>query len=186
MRTTRPWPRCWNNRRGGRRFEDPKNLIKGDRKRMGAMKFDPSILVGAGSKPAPVSMRLNQYGNIVHQTWMDLPNHNSDIRLGEFMIMPNHVHFIIWIIHQTTGVDLEPGAGAGFEPAPTALPEIARQFKTFSSRRINELRHTAGQPLRQRNYYERFASSATTRIMSALPNFILANPLNWEKDQLFV
>jgi REP element-mobilizing transposase RayT len=41
------------------------------------------------------------------------------------------------------------------EPAPTkGMPEIIRQFKTFSAKRINVLRQTPGQPVWQRNYYE--------------------------------
>ena len=57
--------------------------------------------------------------------------------------------------------------GAGSEPAPTTttttqssaptihgLPEIIRQFKTFSARRINEILHSPGKPVWQRNYYE--------------------------------
>ena len=34
------------------------------------------------------------------------------------------------------------------------LPEIVRQFKTFSARRINQLRGTPGISVWQRNYYE--------------------------------
>ena len=49
--------------------------------------------------------------------------------------------------------------GAGSEPAPTCtknqpLSEIIRQLKTFSARRINEIRKTPGVPVWQRNYYE--------------------------------
>ena len=42
-------------------------------------------------------------------------------------------------------------------PAPTrihGLREIIRQFKTFSARRINELRGSPGKPVWQRNYFE--------------------------------
>ncbi|MHC1782128.1 MAG: transposase [Anaerolineaceae bacterium] len=107
-------------------------------------------IVGAGSKPAPVVMRINEYGKIVNDTWRDLVNHIAFIQLGEFIIMPNHVHWIIWIMEQQ--------CRAGLEPAPTGkrtpLPEIVRQFKTFSARRINKIRGTSEQPVWQRNYCE--------------------------------
>jgi REP element-mobilizing transposase RayT len=55
----------------------------------------------------------------------------------------------------------QPQTGAGYGPAPTkpvaghhALPEIIRQFKSFSARRINILRGVTGKPVWQRNYYE--------------------------------
>jgi putative transposase len=75
-------------------------------------------------------MRLNDAGRMVHAVWEDLPHHYAGIELDAFVVMPNHVHGIIFIV------------GAGFKPAPTkyGLPEIVRGFKTFSSRRINESR----------------------------------------------
>lgn len=38
---------------------------------------------------------------------------------------------------------------------PQPITEIVRALKSFSARKINVLRHTTGQPVWQRNYYER-------------------------------
>jgi putative transposase len=138
--------------------------------------------VGAGSKPAPFAMKLSPEGRIVWETWFDLPNHITNIELGEFILMPNHVHFIIWIL----GLRLAR-AGAGLEPAPTGaqtpLPEIVRQFKTFSARRINEMHGTPGQPIWQRNYYEHIIRDDED--YDRIAEYILGNPLSWEHDDLF-
>ena len=40
-------------------------------------------------------MRLNGWGNIVAEYWRALPQHFPTIELGPFVVMPNHVHFII-------------------------------------------------------------------------------------------
>ena len=45
--------------------------------------------VGAGPRPARVELSL--FGEIVMQTWNDLPNHNSGLSLGPFIIMPDHI-----------------------------------------------------------------------------------------------
>ena len=92
---------------------------------------------------------------------MDLPNHNANISLDAFVVMPDHVHGVVII----RDMDIEtPHVGPGSEPDPTlngvpithhGLPEIVRQLKTFSARRINELRNTKGVSVWQRNYYER-------------------------------
>lgn len=109
-------------------------------------------------------MRLNDAGQLVVQTWYDLPNHVANIILDAFIVMPNHVHGIIIITDDNVIVGAG-SVGAGSEPAPTtttkryALPEIIRQFKTFSARRINDLYGRRGVPVWQRNYY---TSSATT------------------------
>ena len=51
-----------------------------------------SNAVGAGPRPAQVA--LSPFGEIVAQTWDDLPNHNSGLSLGPFMIMPDHIRGI--------------------------------------------------------------------------------------------
>jgi hypothetical protein len=71
-------------------------------------------------------IRLNEYGKIVNSTWHDLPNHIGDITLDEFIVMPNHAHGIIHIVH-IVGAGSKPAPGkktcpfvrAGSEPAPT-------------------------------------------------------------------
>jgi putative transposase len=57
-------------------------------------------------------MSLNEFGKIVEFTWHDLINHNSNIDLDEFIIMPNHFHGIIHIVGAIYSV------GAGSQPAP--------------------------------------------------------------------
>jgi REP element-mobilizing transposase RayT len=203
-------------------------------------------------------MHLNEAGQIVVQTWQDLPNHISNVQLDAFVVMPNHVHGII-IITDRAGVvgtgseparttmgsgsavdsDSTPGpgsaggagstagpgsvgvgsVGAGSEPAPTTttapgsaagsgpttgsgpvgagsepaptepaptrssygLPEIVRQFKTFSARRINELRGTPGTPVWQRNYYEHIIRDEFS--LSRIRQYIAENPARWDADQ---
>ena len=122
-------------------------------------------------------MVLKEYGKWVEYTWHDLPNHNSDIALDTFIIMPNHIHGII-IIHDAT-------VGAGSEPAPTTKPrglfEIVRQFKTFSSKRINEIRRTHGTPVWQRNYYEHIVRGEAE--LNKIREYIASNPSQWGKDK---
>ncbi len=88
-------------------------------------------------------MQINRNGEIVTNCWHDLLNHYHNIKLDQFVIMPNHVHGIIHIIDNPGNI-----VGNGLKPFPTGipaikhhgLPEIIRGFKTFSSRRINELK----------------------------------------------
>jgi len=113
-------------------------------------------------------MTLNEYGEIVQLKWLDLVNHNKDISLDEFVIMPNHIHGIIII-------------GAGLEPAPTALSEIIRQFKTFSTKHINKLRNTPGQKLWQRNYYDHIIRNEQS--FNEIRTYINNNPKQWSTDK---
>ena len=42
-------------------------------------------------------MVLSEIGQIAHQCWQDIPAHFPFVELGEFVVMPNHVHGIIII-----------------------------------------------------------------------------------------
>ncbi len=143
-------------------------------------------------------MMLNELGKILLLTWNDLPSHNQHIILDEFVIMPNHIHGIIFINVGTdsniAGADSNiVGAGskpapmepAPMEPAPMVkkhhgLSEIVRQFKTFSARRINKHRGTPGAPVWQRNYWEHIIRDELE--LNRIRGYITNNPLNWEFD----
>jgi REP element-mobilizing transposase RayT len=94
-------------------------------------------------------VKLNVNGKIVQSCWNNLALHYPGICNELFKVMPNHVHGII-IISDENGRD-------GSKPSPTKrhhLSEIVRAFKTYSSKRINELRLTVGTTVWQRSYFE--------------------------------
>ncbi|HON78164.1 MAG TPA: transposase [Spirochaetota bacterium] len=155
-------------------------------------------------------MVLNGYGEIVRRTWYDLLNHVGGITLDAFVVMPNHFHGIIIIGDIDVGTEISDVVGnssdvrAGLEPAPTesmsstgitvpispklptppkqhGLPEIVRQLKTFSARRINQMRGTPGVPVWQRNYYERIIRDDIE--LYHVRQYIMNNPKNWKSDE---
>jgi hypothetical protein len=58
-------------------------------------------------------MVLNTLGCIVETCWDDLPNYYNNIRLDAFVVMPNHIHGIIFMSNDAVVV------GEGFKPSPT-------------------------------------------------------------------
>ena len=114
-------------------------------------------------------MILNEYGKIVFECWFDLPNHYSNIVLGAFQIMPNHIHCIVGLDNSkisipdcTVETGLKPvctdensvctDANSVFsneisditdnpEKKSHGVSEFIRALKSFSSRRINENRN---------------------------------------------
>jgi len=137
-------------------------------------------------------MKVNELGRIVQAAWDDLPVHYPHVAMGAFVVMPNHVHGVVVL----RGDDERVGAGfvrAGLKPAPTAtartsagvrhgLPEVVRGFKTFSARRINEFRKTAGVPVWQRNYYEHVIRDEAD--YNRIAEYIGNNPRQWAEDSL--
>ena len=128
-------------------------------------------------------MHLYEAGDIVLDCWNDLANHYAAIELDEFVVMPNHVHGIIVIV-DTGKLQGSSPQGAGYKPATTSvgtLPEVVRGFKTFSARRINQTRNRTGQPVWQRNYYERVIRDERT--LAAVREYIVNNPAKWADDR---
>jgi REP element-mobilizing transposase RayT len=123
-------------------------------------------------------IRLNPFGLIVKECWEGLPQHDYFLKLDVCIIMPNHIHGILMLTDH-------PNVGAGFKPAPAsrrhALPEIVRALKTFSARRINEIRGTPGQPVWQRNYYEHVIRNEMD--LEETREYIQNNPLKWLEDE---
>ena len=127
--------------------------------------------------------------------------------LGEFCIMPNHIHGIVVLTDSSAGRGGSPGRG-GFQtrpyddqtthpnddvktgpcvdgPSPPqkrhGTPEIVRALKSFSSRRINQILDSPGAPVWQRNYYEHIIRNDGEH--QAIQGYILNNPLNWDLDE---
>ena len=134
-------------------------------------------------------MILNAMGEKVQFTWLDLPRHNKNIELDEFIVMPNHLHGIIIIVgagskpaQKHRHISIGNYKRAGLEPAPTdhGLSEIVRQFKTFSTKRINQINNTLGVSIWQRNYYDHIIRNNAS--LQKIREYIINNPLTWPYD----
>jgi hypothetical protein len=62
-------------------------------------------------------MRLNRFGEIVEQAWLDLPRHYPNVELGEFIVRPNHFHGIIILNDSSKGGSVQ-----------TVVPRPAKTF----------------------------------------------------------
>lgn len=144
-------------------------------------------------------IHVNDIGRLVQIVWDGLADHYPHVALDARVIMPNHVHGIIWLVTPNRDTPIPVGAGqqsahdhdphfvgAGFKPAPTqdmtrhGLPEIVRAFKTFSARRINALRGTPGTSVWKRNYYEHVIRNDDD--LQRIRQYIADNPKCWAED----
>jgi len=142
---------------------------------------------------------------VVETMWQRIPRHFPHARLDEFVVMPNHVHDIIWIVDNVGARhSTEPSPSAGAIPsdellqlreqplgnasplppcgaAPGSLGAIVGNFKSVTARRINRIRKTPGAPVWQRNYYERIIRNEGE--LHRIREYIHLNPLKWELDR---
>ncbi len=65
---------------------------------------------------------------------------------------------------------------------PGSIAAIVQNFKSTTTRRINQIRKTNGVPVWQRNYYEHIIRDETA--LQTIRQYIQNNPQTWIDDQL--
>ena len=132
-------------------------------------------------------MVLNEWGEIVREEWFRSAEIRAAIKLfpDEFVVMPNHIHGIIWIVGISPLVGatrrVAPTDGHPRGPAPNSLGAVIGQFKSIVTKRINARRGTPGARVWQRNYYERIIRNEWA--LNAIRRYIAENPSRWHLDR---
>ena len=140
-------------------------------------------------------MVLNETGKMVKEVIDQIPEHYPGINVEISVIMPNHVHILFLIADvagpRTCHMD-QPDDGQPQGVAPTqdqlSLPEIVHRIKSLTTHRytmgvMNKGWTRFEKHLWQRNYYEHVIRNEWD--YRAIYDYILANPMNWEKDEEF-
>ena len=144
-------------------------------------------------------MTLSPYGEIVQKWWEEIPVHFSNVETGAFVIMPNHVHGIIYILDERRGTVPVPkenggisisqnneifGVIEGGETPPLHAPtlgQIIAYFKYQTTKEMNKVENTdTVTKFWQRNYYEHIIRDE--KDLQNKTDYIESNPLLWDED----
>lgn len=141
--------------------------------------------------------------SIINDVWLALPLWFPTIELDEFIIMPNHVHFVVWlgVLDVNVGVPLAGILNGqeqdGGKPRPYAIPSPQKTnsnpalgdvvgtfkslvFKTYLNWiETNNVQKQA--KFWQANYYEHIIRN--DRDLNAIRQYIIENPNNWQTDR---
>jgi len=155
-------------------------------------------------------LRMNDAGSVVHDEWFKTAQIRPNVVLNadEFVVMPNHVHGILWLVdagapEQAVGATrwvarqdaavTGQAVGTTHRVAPTrsrarstgpasgSIGAIIAQFKSVVTKQINTLRGTSGTPVWQRNYYEHIVRNEAS--LARVREYIANNPLQWALDR---
>jgi len=123
-------------------------------------------------------MVLNEYGQIVSESWKWLGVQYDHVELDAWMVMPNHMHGIIVINHDRRGSSCRGGSRTAPTNVSVVKPKpvgrLIRAFKAVSPKQINRVRNTPGIPVWQRNYYDHIIRDE--RSLEAIRDYIINNP----------
>jgi REP element-mobilizing transposase RayT len=149
-------------------------------------------------------MVLNEAGQMIIKWWNELPNKFPHVVLGEFIVMPNHFHGIIFIV-ENVGADLRvcpdgeentsikkgehigspQHAGSPQQRSNAPLSQIIQWFKTMTTNEyIRGVKQSNWEPfigkVWQRNYYEHIIRNE--KDLQRIADYILNNPSRWGED----
>ncbi|MBO1048762.1 MAG: transposase [Dolichospermum sp. DEX182a] len=123
-------------------------------------------------------MQLNLLGTIARDYWQEIPQHFPHIKLDIFVIMPNHIHGILWIIEKIKTTNQQRNFG---EMILGSIPCVIRSYKSAVTKKINQICHQKGiSSVWQKNFYEHIHQDEKS--LEIIRNYIINNPLNWEND----
>jgi REP element-mobilizing transposase RayT len=121
--------------------------------------------------------RLSAIGEVIESHWHALPRKYPQIELDAFVVIPNHIHGVLWITSVGAGFP-RPPTNAG-EVRPT-LGQIIGFYKYQTTKTVNEQRGAAGAKLWQRSYYDHIMRN--DHELDAIREYIATNPDRWDDD----
>ena len=118
-------------------------------------------------------MKLNAVGEMIESEWLNLIDQFTNIKLYEYVVMPNHLHGIINIIEMLA-------------PTHKKLGEMIGSFKSITTCKYAlNVKTLEWQPFKgkiwQRNYYEHIIRNEES--YKRISEYILNNHAKWRKNK---
>ncbi|MEP6646678.1 MAG: transposase [Saprospiraceae bacterium] len=121
-------------------------------------------------------MILSEFGQIAFDNWYQTPLIRPNVELGEFVVMPDHIHGII-NIKENRGLQKLP-ANPVFKSPSQTLGAILRGFMASVTSKINSKRNSHGEKVWQRNYNDKVIRNKWSYFM--ISKYIRHNPKKWK------
>lgn len=149
-------------------------------------------------------MVLNAYGTVAYNEWVKTSEIRPNVELGEFIIMPNHMHGIIRLLgrgesnspEMINELDSRDNGGVIDTPQPPdkrgvcktplrspsqTVGAIVRGYKSSVTKQLGLMGFD--EKLWQRNYYEHIIRDE--RSYQRISEYIINNPGKWSDDKFY-
>lgn len=146
---------------------------------------------------------LSEIGEIAHRFWNEIPNHFSFVELGEYVVMPNHVHGILIFnkLVETYNQVETPNLGVSTTAETIGATKTDQHNRTAAASQkwysgtlgaiVNQYKRVC--TINARKIHSDFAWQSrfhdhiirNNDSFLRISNYILSNPLNWTDDQFF-
>ena len=122
------------------------------------------------------SMVLGRCGKIVKDEWFRINSYRffAEVYDDEFIVMPNHVHGIIWIVDVGATDSVAQQKSPSIKPC--SLGTIVGQFKSRTTKRIRKNMKSPDFKIWQRGYYDHIIRNE--KDLHFIRQYIQTNPHN--------
>lgn len=131
----------------------------------------PIETIETGNRP---SLQATEIGRIAHQYWSEIPQHYPFVELDEFVVMPNHLHGILFF-NRPDKIDW---VESKFGVQSRNLAAVIRGFKSSVKRyaNLNSIEF---------DWQARFHDSIirNEEALRNISDYIRNNPINWMQDE---
>jgi putative transposase len=129
-------------------------------------------------------MKLTSLGVVALKSWQEIPHHFPHVKLDAFVVMPNHIHGIViiesddQIVETQNFASLQEFQPNKFGPQSKNLASIIRGYKIGVKKwsTINKIPFAW-----QERFYDHIIRNEDD--LNDIREYIVNNPLNWEKDE---
>ncbi|WJS95767.1 transposase [Flavobacterium johnsoniae] len=140
-------------------------------------------------------MILSHAGIIADLLWHQIPSHHKNVELGDFVVMPNHIHGILIINKPLDNIDLDFENDGNIVQTGHALSQhaLSPRFQNIGKNTISSIvgsyksavtKHAnrLGYPHQwQKLFYDNIIRSNND--YQRISDYIVSNPEKWEKDK---
>ena len=133
-------------------------------------------------------MHLNTIGKLAEQYWFEIPNHFSFVKLGNFVVMPNHIHGILIIDKRDDYVETRQclvsttdetiGQTRFQNQGKNTISSIIGSYKSVVTRMSRNIHADFGWQSRFHDHIIRNSFA-----FENIQNYILENPEKWNEDE---
>ncbi len=142
-------------------------------------------------------MHRSGWGDIAHSCWTEIPDHFPRVMLDAYVIMPNHMHGILFLLDISIDAEqkkiVKKDVGAIHE-SPLHMPQkhggskkdslsaVIGLYKSTVARRINTLCEQP-QKIWQRSFHDHIIRNEVS--LTKLREYVICNPTLWAEDRYF-
>ena len=141
-------------------------------------------------------MQLSHIGILADVFWYEIKNHAKNIELGEFVVMPNHVHGILILnsvetlhvetLHATSLHETQPQSSpknksmSDISPKSGSVSTIIRSYKSAVTKHAHRLGYKF---IWQSRFHDHIIRNQKS--FNEITEYVKTNPQKWKNDKFY-